>query len=135
MLNDLARAKRRRKEKKSISEQIYFANFFARRMVKFLATIWTIASTVSMSPQYSSAAMVMKSRANSSCMDVSEIVSFTCSHKAGSAPRLSGWGRKHWSEVGSCSSLFPACLGLQQFPFPWDHLAYLGSVDTTALHQ
>ena len=35
--------------------------------------------------------MVIDSRANLSCMDVSEMVNFACSHKAGSAPKLSGW--------------------------------------------
>ena len=61
-------------------------------MVKFRATTSKTSSTVSRRPRnHSSAAMVINSRANLSCMDVSEMVNFACSHKAGSAPKPSGW--------------------------------------------
>ena len=75
-----------------ISEHKYFANFSASRIVKFLAAAWKTASRVSIRPRnHSSAAIVINNLANLSCMEVNEMVNFACSHKAGSAPRLSGW--------------------------------------------
>ena len=59
--------------------------------MKFLAAGKT-ASRVSIRPRnHSSAAIVINNLANLSWMEVNEMVNFACSHKAGRAPRLSGW--------------------------------------------